>query len=47
MSGSYENSGKVLQKVTNASQRPLVFMLRGAARAGMGNSRENPFLGGQ
>src|SRR5437870_884596 len=44
---SYENSGKVLQNVTNASQRPLVFMLRGAAPGGMGNSRENPLLGGE
>ena len=45
MDDSYENSGKVSQKVTNASQRPLVFMLRGAARAGMGNSHENPLSG--
>src|SRR5438132_1275708 len=47
MGGSYENSGKVLQNVTNASQRPLVFMLRGAAPGGMGNSHENPLLGGE
>jgi len=44
---SYENSGKVLQNVTNASQRPLVFMLRGAAPGGMGNSHENPLSGGK